>query len=143
MSAFVLDNSVTMRWLLEVPKKTDQQYAMRVLDSLNDQDALVPNLWHLEVANVLLRAEKGGDICAGDSDSFISQLENLPIHVDPITSRQAFSRTMNFARSYRLSSYDAAYLEISIREGIPIATLDKNIKKAANKAHVDIYEPSP
>lgn len=142
MSAFVLDNSVSMRWLLESPKKTDQDYATLVLDCLDNQDALVPNLWHLEIVNVLLRAEKGGQITQGESDAFISQLENLPIHVDPITSHQAFTRTVNFARTYKLSSYDASYLEIAIREGLPIATLDKDIIKASKKANVSVFDPA-
>lgn len=139
MSDFVLDNSVTMRWLFESNKVSDQKYAERVLESLLKVDAVVPNLWHLEVANVLLGAEKRGDTTAGQSEGFLAQLENLPIRVDPSTSHQAFSRILSLSRAYKLSSYDAAYLELAVRESLPLATLDKDLKKAATKAGVSLY----
>ncbi len=139
MMDFVLDNSVSMRWLLESEKSSDQKYAETVLNSLVEANALVPNLWHLEATNVLLGAEKRGEVEAGEIERFISQLENLPLQVDPLTSRQAFNRTMALSRIYKLSSYDAAYLELAMREGIPLATLDKSLRKAATKADVELY----
>jgi len=139
MTDFVLDNSVAMRWLLESEKASDQRYAETVLKSLADANALVPNLWHLEATNVLLGAEKRCEVNAGEVERFISQLVNLPIHVDSLTSHQSFNRTIALARIYKLSSYDAAYLELSIREGLPLATLDKGLLKAAKKADVETY----
>ena len=139
MTGFVLDNSVAMRWLLESPKAPDQKYAEKVLKSLSEQDAVVPNLWHLEACNVILGAEKRGEITVGESEKFITQLENLPIHVDTMSANQAFSRTINLARTYKLSSYDACYLELAVREGLPIATLDKALRKAAKKADVGLF----
>ncbi|VAW68654.1 hypothetical protein MNBD_GAMMA10-2080 [hydrothermal vent metagenome] len=139
MTEFVLDNSVSMRWLLESEKKSDQKYAEDVLKSMLDADSLVPNLWHLEVVNVLLGAEKSSEVQAGQIERFISQLENLPIQVDSSTAHQSFSRIMALSRIYRLSSYDAAYLELAIRKGLPLATLDKDLSKAAIKSDVEIY----
>lgn len=139
MTDFVLDNSVTMRWLLESEKESDQAYAEKVLKSLLDASALVPDLWHLEASSVLLNAEKQKIINAGEAERFIMQLENLPIQVDPLTSRQAFNKTLPLARAYKLSSYDAAYLELALREGLPLASLDKELLKAARKADVTIY----
>jgi len=142
MTVFVLDNSVSMRWLLESAKASDQRYAEAVLQSLAEADALVPGLWHLEATNVLLGAEKRCEVEGvegGEIERFISQLENLPLHVDPLTSHQSFNRTMALSRIYKLSSYDAAYLELAIREGIPLATLDKGLGKAAKKADVELY----
>lgn len=139
MTDFVLDNSVAMRWLLSSAKASDQKYAKNVLITLSDVDAIVPNLWHLEVSNVLLGAEKRSDIKQGDSEGFIIQLENLPIHVDPLTAHQSFSRVISIARAYKLTSYDASYLELAIRDGLPLATLDSDLRKAARKANVDIY----
>ena len=139
MTDFVLDNSVAMRWLLASEKTSDQKYAEKVLTSLTNADAHVPNLWHLEATNVLLGAEKRLETNSSEIEGFISQLENLPLHVDSLTSHQAFSRTLALARAYKLSSYDAAYLELAIREGLPIATLDKLLIKAAKKAGVHIY----
>lgn len=139
MTVFVLDNSVSMRWLLTSEKIADQRYAETVLESLIDTDVLVPNLWHLEATNVLLSAEKRNEINAGEVERFITQLENLPIHVDSLTAHKSFSRILALSRIYRLSSYDAAYLELSIREGIPLATLDNALGQAAIKADVQLY----
>ena len=139
MSDFVLDNSVSMRWLLESNKKSDQVYAESVLKSLIDSEALIPNLWHLEASNVLLGAEKRKEVGTGEVERFISQLENLPLRVDASTYQQSLNRIMVLARSYKLSSYDAAYLELALREGLPLATLDRGMIKAARKAGVDIY----
>ena len=138
MSRYVLDNSVAMRWLL-VSKKTDQAYAEKVLKSLAKTEAVVPHLWHLEAANVLLGAEKHGELETGEVERFLAQLESLPIQVDPLTAHQAFSRTLGLSRAYKLSSYDAAYLELSIREGLPLATLGKDLRKAAKQADVPLY----
>ena len=137
--AFVLDNSVSMRWLLATNKKTDQNYAEKVLKSMLNNEAYVPNLWHLEATNELLSAKKRAEINSGEIEIFISQLENLPIHTDVSTSKQAFNRILALADAYKLSSYDAAYLELAIREGLPIATLDKDLKKAVKKAGIEIY----
>ncbi len=139
MTDFVLDNSVSMRWLLASTKPADQSYAESVLGTLTDMEALVPDLWHLEAINVCLGAEKRGDTTSQHVQAFLYQLENLPIHVDAITSQQAFAHTITLARTHKLSSYDAAYLELAIREGLPLATLDKNLRKAAKKAEVAIY----
>lgn len=134
MTVFVLDNSVTMRWLLMCEKTSDQNYANSVLESLADADALVPSLWHLEVANLLLSAEQRDEISSGESEGFMCQLENLSIEVDSTTSLRAFNRTIGLGRAYKLCSYDAAYQELAIREGLPLATLDKDLTKAARKA---------
>ncbi|MFV2058518.1 MAG: type II toxin-antitoxin system VapC family toxin [Thiohalomonadales bacterium] len=139
MTGFVLDNSIAMRWLLSSTKTSDQKYAENILISLPDVEAVVPSFWRLEVSNVLLGAERRSDINQGDSETFLIQLELLPIHVDSLTQHQAFSRIISIARSYKLTSYDASYLELALREGLPLATLDRDLLKAAKKANVQIY----
>lgn len=139
MKKFVLDNSVAMRWLLGSQKKTDRKYAELVLQSLVEANAVVPHLWHIEAVSVLLTAEKRGGLEAAEVERFIAQLENLPIDVDHLTAHQAFSRTLSLSRAYKLSGHDSAYLELAIREGLPLATLDKDLRKAAVKADVGIY----
>lgn len=139
MTYFVLDNSVAMRWLLASDKSADQKYAIATLQSLQGATALVPTLWHLEAANVLLGAKNKNQLSVADVERFISQLQVLPIQTDPLTSQQAYGSTLSLAQAYNLSSYDAAYLELALREGIPLATLDKDLLKAARKAKVDIY----
>ncbi len=142
MNLFVLDNSVAMRWLLKSEKPAGQEYAETVLKRLSDHTALVPNLWRLEAANVLLNAQKKHDITGVETERFISQLEKLPIQVDPETDRQALGRTFALAKTYKLSSYDAAYLELAVRENLALATLDMYLLKASKKANVDIFSLS-
>ena len=139
MTAFVLDNSVAMRWLLASNKTTDQRYAESVLKSLANAEAIVPNLWHLEAANVLLGATKRHEIEVAEAERFTVQLENRPISVDTLTAHQVFGHTISLAKAYRLSSYDAAYLELALREGLPLATLDKDLLRAAKRSDVEIY----
>jgi predicted nucleic acid-binding protein len=139
MTDFVLDNSVVMRWLLESERTSDQKYAENVLKSMVNSGAMVPNLWQLEVVNVLVAAESRCDVSLGEMERFLSQLENLPINTDSLTARHAFSRTLALARAYTISSYDAAYLELAIRAGLPLASLDKKLIRAAKKTDVRIY----
>lgn len=139
MTAFVLDNSVAMRWRLTSNKVSDQKYAELVLRSMVSAEALVPNLWHLEAANVLLQATNRNDITFSDLEDFTVQLESLPIAVDPLTANQVFGHTVSLARTCRLSIYDAAYLELAFRESLPLATLDKDLLKAARKAGIPLY----
>jgi len=139
MNAFVLDNSVAMRWLLASGKVSDQKYAESVLKSLANAEAIVPNLWHLEAANVLLSATNRKEIEISAVEQFTVQLENLPIMVDTLTANQVFGHTISLAKAYRLSSYDAAYLELALRDGLPLATLDKDLLRAAKRSNIDIY----
>ncbi len=139
MTVFVLDNSVAMRWHLTSEISDDQRYAEDVLASLAGTGARVPNLWHLEAANVLLGAEKRGDTSIGEVEAFMAQLENLPIEADQSTANKSFTRIMALARAYKLSSYDAAYLELALREGLPLATLDTDLVRAAKQADVALY----
>ncbi len=135
----VLDCSVTMSWLFadEASKKTDA-----LLPLLIEQGAVVPTLWHLEVANVLTQAQKRNRISAAQVAERISLLEQLPISVDSQTSQRGLREILVLATEYQLSSYDAAYLELAMRAAVPLATVDKALLKAASKAGVETY-PGP
>jgi predicted nucleic acid-binding protein len=128
VSAFVLDCSIAAAWLFadEARPETDN-----LLDILAEHGALVPNLWHLEVANVLIQAERRGQI-----STRLELLANLPIITDTETSPRAFREILTLARSQTLTTYDASYLELAIRRGIPLATQDKALVRAANAAQV-------
>lgn len=142
-ATFVLDNSVAMRWLQGSTKKADQLYANSVLKVLAEPlvVAWVPNLWHLEASNVLLSYLHRSEFDRAEIESFVLQLEKLPVQTDTLTSQQALGHGFNIADQYRLSSYDAAYLELAMRRDIPIATLDEDLRKAAARAHVPLFEP--
>ena len=136
---FVLDNSVTMSWCF--PDEHDS-YAQDVLKALPSSAAAVPTLWPLEVGNILIVGERRGRISQADTATFIGLLEGLPIRIDDETSEHAMKASLNLARAQNLSVYDATYLELALRRGLPIATLDAKLKAAAAAIGVAIYAPS-
>jgi predicted nucleic acid-binding protein len=135
---FVLDNSVTMVWGFD---DEADPYAEDLLDLMPAARAYVPTLWPLEVANALLVGERRRRITPADASMFLSLLRTFPITVDDETTTRAWSETLNLARSQALSVYDAAYLELAMRRGLPIATLDDKLKAAATAVGVSLYAP--
>lgn len=133
---FVLDNSVAMRWFFGDGKPQELAYAGKVLDAMKDTSALVPVTWGLEVSNVITRAEAKGLVTEARSEAFLEMLQGVDIEVDAATFSHALSDTLQLARRYRLSVYDASYLELTLREGLPLATLDEDLQKAVKKAGV-------
>lgn len=134
--SFVLDNSVTMRWFFGDGKPQEIAYANRVLDVLKDTHALVPVTWGLEVANVIAKAEAKLWVTEARSEAFLALLAEVDIEADAATFTQALANTLHLARRYNLSAYDASYLELALRSGMPLATLDADLQKAAKKAGV-------
>lgn len=134
--SFVLDNSVTMRWFFGDGKPQEIAYASKVLEALKRDSALVPATWGLEVANVIARAETKGLVTEARSGAFLEMLQGVDIDVDSATFAQALSDTLQLARRYKLSSYDASYLELALRLGLPLATLNDDLQKSAKKAGV-------
>lgn len=134
--SFVLDNSVTMRWFFGDGKPQELAYAGKVLDAMKETSALVPTTWGLEVANVITRAESKALVTEARSEAFLEMLGGVDIEVDAATFSHALSGTLQLARRYKLSAYDASYLELALRLGIPLATLDEDLQKAAKKAGV-------
>lgn len=137
--SFVLDNSVTMRWFFGDGKPQELAYAGKVLDAMKDSNARVPATWGLEVSNVIARAEAKGLVTEARSEAFLEMLQEIDIDVDTATFSHALSDTLQLARRYRLSAYDASYLELALREGLPLATLDEDLQKAAKKAGVQRF----
>ena len=134
--SFVLDASVAMRWALLDGSSQDRGYADGILASLAGARALVPPLWHIEIVSVLRNAEKHGAISEADATAFLQRSARLPIATDdasPIAIRLAIAA---IARQHRLTGYDATYLELALREGIPLATLDVELRRAAKEAGV-------
>lgn len=136
---FVLDNSVAMRWLQPNTKPTDTAYATNVLNVLTTGQALVPSLWALEAANVIAKMESKGLITEARSQAFLALLARLNIVDDKATVAHALGETLNLARRYKLSAYDAAYLELAMRSGLPLATLDADLAAAASAAGVPLF----
>ena len=135
---FVLDSSVTLVWAFE--DETDT-YAEAVADSLPDVQAVVSALWPLEVANALLVGERRKRTTEAKVAQFLALLETFPISVDDETHVRAWQDTLHLARSHSLSVYDATYLELALRRGLPLASLDDGLKNAAAAAGVPVFKP--
>ena len=144
MSTFVLDASLTMSWLLGDARPADRTYAETVLDALRDPGcaARVPTTWALEVSNVLARAEAKGFVEEAQSEAFLEMLACVAIQPDDATFARALTDALHLARRYGLSSYDASYLELALRAGLPLATLDADLANAARKAGVKRFVPN-
>jgi|AntDeeMetagen681_2_1112603.scaffolds.fasta_scaffold02450_4 Predicted nucleic acid-binding protein, contains PIN domain len=127
-----------MRWLFVDGSESDLAYAHYVLGILEKTDvqAWAPSLWRLEVANVISRAEAKHLLVESRSAEFLRLLGALEIVVDSDTAEHALGNTLELARRYSLSAYDAAYLELALREGVALATLDAGLQNAAAKAGI-------
>ena len=135
---FVLDGSVTLAWLFH---DEADHYADAVVARLPALEMLVPRLWHLEISNVLLVGERRGRCSQADTTTWLSYLSALPIVLDGATETRAWTDTINLARQHVLTAYDAAYLELALREGVHLATLDKKLRASAQAAGVVLYQP--
>jgi predicted nucleic acid-binding protein len=136
--AFVLDCSVTMAWFFQDEAAA---YAEAVQDALTTVEAVVPATWPLEVANTLVMGERRRRSTEAQAATWLSYLRALPVVIDDETAVQAWGDTLRLARAHRLSAYDAAYLELALRRGLPLATLDDRLKAAAAAAGVTQFAP--
>jgi len=129
---FVLDCSATLPWLFasEATPATN-----RLLDQLSrGAKAWVPTLWHLEVGNVLLGAQRRGRMDKAGIEKFFASLAVYDIEVDSETAALAWSKTFALGEAFGLTMYDAAYLELALRRGVPLASLDGTLVAAMKKA---------
>jgi predicted nucleic acid-binding protein len=132
---FVLDCSITMAWCFE---DESNDYTNAILENLKHTTAIVPTIWPLEVANVLLFSKKNKRLTEVQSVNFIDALSALPIIIDQSTSSRAMHSILILAGPSNLTIYDAAYLELAIREQLPLITLDKELIKAAKKLNIPL-----
>ena len=135
MTDLVLDASVALAWCF---KNEATAAADRVLERLAAEAASVPAIWHLEIANVLALSERRQRITPARSTEFIGLLETLVIVIDEETPSRALGRVLDLAREERLTAYDAAYLELAMRLGIPLASKDADLCDAAERLGVSV-----
>ena len=135
---FVVDGSVAVSWFFE-DETTPETEALR--DALADDTELAPDHWALEVANALVVGFRRGRMVAEDLGMAVDLLRALPIELDAETSVHAWSATLELALRHHLSVYDAAYLELALRTGLALATLDSALAKAAARERVRLIGP--
>lgn len=137
MSAIVLDCSVAVAWCFadEAGPETN-----RSLDLVQNVGAVVPSHWIVEVSNTLLAGERRQRVAADRVEEFRQLLFSMPIVVDSSTWTTALTTTLQLARQYHLTAYDAAYLELALRTGGPLASKDRALIRAAGAAGVSVID---
>ena len=138
-SSLIIDASVTLSWCFPDEANPFSQGVLNALEA--GVEAVVPCLWPFEVTNILIAAERRGRITTELAEEFLSDLSELSLTVDPVDVALTFGNIRQLAREHKLSAYDAAYLELAIRKGIPLATLDAALKEAAVSSAVKIFQP--
>lgn len=139
MNRFILDASVSLSWFLDNPVP---DLSVRVRRSLaGGSRAVVPTLWRLEIANAFAMAERRGDLTVTFTETCLSDIEGLMASViGSADSEVSLRQSLAAARTFRLTAYDAMYLETARRESLPLATLDKALKQAAIEAGVPLID---
>jgi predicted nucleic acid-binding protein len=135
LTAFVVDCSLAVAWCFE-DEATPQTDAL--LDRLREEGALVPILWHLELGNVLLQAQRRGRISKARLTALVDLIAGLPITTDGETGTRALRQTLALAQAERLTTYDASYLELAARRFLPLASKDRALHQAAQRVGVPV-----
>jgi predicted nucleic acid-binding protein len=133
MAGLVVDSSIALSWCLPDEGETD-----RIQQEVAEYGAIAPSHWPLEVANALLMAERRQRITAALRNAALQDLGALPIVLDDETSARAWHEILQLADAYRLTAYDAAYVELAQRRALPLATLDTEMRVAARALGITV-----
>ena len=133
--SFVLDASIALSWCF-ADESTPTTTAL--LERLETETAFVPQLWFLEVGNILIGASRKKRISQAKIAEFLDLLSNLNIQTDHETAVRGFHEILSLAQSEHLTTYDSAYLELAMRLGIPLASKDMELRKAAKRLGVEL-----
>lgn len=136
MNRFVIDNSVLLSWYLE---DEGSGYADAILEQLDECEMLAPAIWALEFSNALLMAERRKRLTTAETTHILSIVETLPWSIEQESPERSWNEILQLARAQSLTTYDASYLDLAMRSGLPIATQDKALVKAARKCGVAVF----
>jgi predicted nucleic acid-binding protein len=131
----VLDASIALAWVLpgESAPRTEALHQRVKRDG-----AYASHVWRLEVTNIIVQAERARRITEADTGRIVTMLDSLPIAIDRDGVDQVFGRVVDLARTTGLTTYDASYIELAIRLGLPLATNDGPMTTAANNLGVNL-----
>lgn len=132
--SLVLDASAALSWIFERAEPDEVALADRLLDDIVIQPVWVPSLWHLEVANALLTAERRGVAKEAEVIDYLQRLSRLPILTDEVAVSHRQEVVMALGRQFHLTAYDATYLELALRTGSTLATFDHKLGSAMQQA---------
>ena len=133
--SLVLDASVTLSWCFDDERT---EHSLAVLDMISESHAWTPSLWRYEIANGMVIAQRRQRIDETYRDGFFAKLSALDIRRDEEADAHIWSETTVLASTHKLSIYDAAYLELARRRRLPLATMDRDLAKAAMREDVKI-----
>jgi predicted nucleic acid-binding protein len=134
MTALVIDASMALAWIFERQDAGEADCAERALDAVATRPATVPALWHTEIANALLVAERRKVLTEAQTIDFLARLGKLPVAVDEAAPALRREAVMALAREHGLTAYDATYLELALRHGAVLATFDRALAAAMERA---------
>lgn len=135
---FVLDGSLALAWYF---KDEANPYADAVAAGFPSSRAVVPAIWPLEIADAVVTGERRKRSTEAQAARWLGYLGSLPIVIDDETNHRAWSDIVALARAHQLSAYDASYLELVLRRGLPLASLDEKLKTAASTLGVPMFVP--
>lgn len=135
MTGFVLDASMTVAWCFGDEATPETRALLRRVGA---ERAVAPAIWALEVANILAMGERRGRLDAAGVTEFLGLLDMLDIRIDDAPASRGLREILDLARRERLSSYDAAYLDLAMREGLPLATRDAALAAAAQRVGTEV-----
>jgi predicted nucleic acid-binding protein len=135
--SLVLDSSAALAWIYD-DEATDP--IRRVFDAVADQGAFVPALWRLEIANSLTVAVRRGRVGHEFRRAALADLGDLDIVVDAQTDSRAWNATLELADRFLLTVYDASYVELAERRALPLATLDRDMQRAATQLGLGLLD---
>lgn len=136
MNALVVDASIALAWYF---KDEESALAMAAFEASNSMRVVVPPHWYFEVSNGMLMGERRGRMEPTDVGPFVSRLSDLMIDIDDAIVSSAMTQILPIARDYRLTVYDALYLELAGRHALPLATLDADLASAARRVGVALF----
>jgi predicted nucleic acid-binding protein len=137
LTGIVVDASVALAWCF--PEEASE-YADRILVALEGHAILIPPLWAVEITNAVLMAERRKRVKQPEIRRFVELLDALTVIMDSQSVAESVSNILPIAREYGLSAYDAAYLDVAARHGVPLATLDSALQRACRKAGIEIFK---
>ncbi|MEJ7609001.1 MAG: type II toxin-antitoxin system VapC family toxin [Bryobacteraceae bacterium] len=133
MAVLVIDSSITAAWCFPDERTS---YTQAVLYAIGKPiEAVAPRLWAYEIRNSVLMGLRRKRIDQTHAEEFLDTIRSLPVRLsDPVSYEAVFA----LADRHRLTVYDAAYLDLALREGLPLASLDKINTSCYGIRHRDI-----
>lgn len=135
---FVVDASVALAWCFE---DESNAYTESILENLKRASAIAPSIWPLEVANVLVVAERRGRVTPAATSQAVSLLQQLPIAIETESLQEVLTVILALARNNQLSVYDASYLHLAMQRGVPLASQDAKLVTACQRNGIPLYRP--